>query len=120
MSYGTLINSVLEAAVALKKQGISAEVLKLAEIKPLDLQPVLDSVRKTGRLFVAEEAVDAGCVANELFAALSMAGISAVCGKRNLGNQYVTHGAVKKLYEACGLDGSGLLKGIMEVLEREA
>ena len=120
VSYGTLINSVLEASVALKKQGRSAEVLKLSSIKPLDLQPVLVSVRKTGRLFVAEEVVNAGCVADELFAALAAAGIPAVCGKRNLGDEYVTHGAVGKLYEACGLDCAGLMKGITEVLEREA
>ena len=46
---------MLEAAVSLKQQGIHAEVVKLTQIKPLDLTPVLESVRKTGRLFVAEE-----------------------------------------------------------------
>ncbi len=119
-AYGTLINQVLEAAVALKQQGIHAEVIKLTQIKPLDPAPVLASVRKTGRLFVAEEVVDAGCVANDLFAAVESAGIRAAVGKRNLGDRYVTHGAVQKLYEACGLDAPGLLAGIREVLSHEA
>lgn len=120
VSYGTMINTVLEAAVSLKQQGIHAEVVKLTQIKPLDMTPVLESVRKTGRLFVAEETVDAGCLANQLFARLEQEGIAAAVGKRNFGDSYVTHGAVSKLYEATGMDCAGLLAGIREVLDHEA
>ena len=108
VAYGTMINPVLEAAVRLKQLGIHAEVLKLAQIKPLDPEPVAASVRKTGRLFVAEETMDCGCVANDLFA---------VVGKKNLGDRFVTHGSIRKLYEICGLDCDGLLKEIREVFQ---
>ena len=120
VAYGTTINPVLEAAVALKQRGIHAEVLKLTQIQPLDLEPVLASVRKTGRLFVAEEVVNRGCIADELFAALEASGVRAAVGKQNLGDRYIPHGTVDQLRKACGLDAAGLLSGIQEVLEREA
>ncbi len=113
-AYGTMINPVLEAAVKLKQQGIEAEVLKLDQIQPLDLEPVARSVQKTGRLFVAEEVMDAGCVADAIFAVLAVRGVPAVMRKRNLGSQFVTHGSVEKLYEACGLDCGGLVRAIRE------
>ena len=118
VGYGTMVNPLLEAAVALKKEGIHAEVLKLTQIKPLDPSAVLASVQKTGRLFVAEEVVDAGCVANDLFSALVEAGVSCQMGKKNLGDTYVTHGHVDQLYETCGLDCEGLLREIRRIMNR--
>ncbi len=120
VAYGTMINPMLEAAVALKQQGIHAEVLKLTRLKPLEPEAVLASVRKTGRLFVAEEVADAGCIADVLFSAVAAAGVRAVVGKRNLGDRYIPHGSVQKLRELCGLDTNGLLAGIREVLANEA
>lgn len=120
VAYGTMINPILEAAVQLKKRGISAEVLKLSQIKPLDLTPILNSVRKTKRLFVAEETMNTGCVADEIFAGLAEAGVRAVMRKKNLNDRYISHGCVAKLYEECGLDCQGLLREIQEVLEHEA
>lgn len=46
----------LEAAAALEKDGVDAEVIDLRSIKPWDRELVLDSVRKTGRLVVADAA----------------------------------------------------------------
>ena len=62
VTYGTLVNEVLAAAKMLQARGISAEVLKLPSIKPLDVRTVAASMRKTGRLLVAEESVCIGCV----------------------------------------------------------
>ena len=119
LSYGTTINSMLEAACRLEPEGVQAEVVKLDEIKPLDVDVVSASVQKTGRLFVAEEVVDAGCVANELFAALSLRGLPCRVGKANLGDAYTTHGKTDLLRKKTGLDCDGLLKSIREVLRDE-
>lgn len=120
VAYGTMINQVLEAAVQLKERGIHAEVIKLAQIKPLDFAPIFASVKKTGRIFVAEEVVDAGCVANDIFSALSAQNIKAVVRKKNLGDCYITHGTVAQLYALTGLDADGLLLEMLEVLSDEA
>lgn len=115
VSYGTLINHVLDAATLLERQGISAEVLKLPSVKPLKLRPVLDSVRKTGRLLVAEEAVCIGCAGKEILASLHASGLEAPVRLCNLGDRFVTHGAVAQLYRQAGLDAASLAKAAREV-----
>ncbi len=120
LSYGTTVNTLLEAAAALAEEGVEAEVVKLSELKPLDVDAVEPSVRKTGRLFVAEEVAGTGCIASELFAALSLRGVRAVFGRANFGDRYLQHGPVARLREEAGLDCAGLLQSIREVLAREA
>lgn len=119
-TYGTMINAMAQAASLLHQKGIEAEVVKLSSIKPLELEPVLTSVRKTGRLFVAEETVDAGCVAKDLFAALGDHGIGAVCRHHNLGDNFVTHGSLDTLRQVCGIDADSLCARILEEFEFEA
>lgn len=53
---GTMTYQLLVAAKLLEEQGISAEVVHVPTIKPLDEATVLESVRKTGRVVTAEEA----------------------------------------------------------------
>ncbi|WP_422105053.1 transketolase family protein [Winogradskyella sp.] len=52
---GHLVWEALEAAKALNEDGISAEVINIHTIKPLDDQAILDSVSKTGCIVTAEE-----------------------------------------------------------------
>ncbi len=52
-----MVGRALEAAETLAKEGISAEVIDLRTLAPLDSAAILESVAKTGRLVVAEEAV---------------------------------------------------------------
>lgn len=56
VSYGKTVHHCLQAAEALTGQGISAEVIDLRSLKPLDEDAILASVRKTGRLVVVHEA----------------------------------------------------------------
>jgi pyruvate dehydrogenase E1 component beta subunit len=50
-----MVQKAVLAAADLAKEGISAEVIDLRTIVPLDRQAILDSVRKTGRLLIADE-----------------------------------------------------------------
>eukprot|EP01036_Dinobryon_divergens_P061290 gene61290-81706_t len=56
VSYAKTVGTCLQAADSLAAQGVSAEVLDLRSLKPLDEAAVLASVRKTGRLVVVHEA----------------------------------------------------------------
>jgi pyruvate/2-oxoglutarate/acetoin dehydrogenase E1 component len=56
VSYAKTVHKCLEAANALQEQGVSAEVIDLRSLKPLDEETVLASVRKTGRAIVVHEA----------------------------------------------------------------
>jgi pyruvate/2-oxoglutarate/acetoin dehydrogenase E1 component len=55
VSCGLMLHKCLEAADHLSKEGISAEVIDIRTLKPIDESMVCESVRKTGRLIVAEE-----------------------------------------------------------------
>ena len=56
VSYGSAMVTTLEAARVLSTEGLSAEVLDLRCLVPLDRARLLESVRKTGRLVVVHEA----------------------------------------------------------------
>jgi 2-oxoisovalerate dehydrogenase E1 component len=57
VSVSRMVHEAIAAAHVLAGEGISAEVIDLRTVAPLDLGPVLDSVKKTGRLLIAHEAV---------------------------------------------------------------
>ncbi len=56
LAWGAMVNVALEAARQLEKENIRAEVIDLRTLKPLDKDAVLDSVKRTGRVVIAEEA----------------------------------------------------------------
>lgn len=66
-----LVHEALAAAAELEKEGVSVEVIDLRTIRPYDAETVLDSVRKTGRAVVANEAPKIGGLAAELSATIS-------------------------------------------------
>jgi pyruvate dehydrogenase E1 component beta subunit len=56
VTWAAMVNVSQEAAKKLKDEGIEAEVIDLRTLKPMDEEAVLNSVKKTGRLIVVEEA----------------------------------------------------------------
>ena len=56
LAYGPMVKTCLEAATAAEEEGRSIEVIDLRTLSPLDLGPVVASVRKTGRAVVVHEA----------------------------------------------------------------
>jgi pyruvate/2-oxoglutarate/acetoin dehydrogenase E1 component len=56
ISYAKTVHSCLAAADLLAKNGVSAEVIDLRSLKPLDENTILESTRKTGRVLVVHEA----------------------------------------------------------------
>jgi len=55
VSYNKMMKVALGAAAELEKEGVSAEVIDLRTIRPLDWQTILESVKKTNRLVIVEE-----------------------------------------------------------------
>lgn len=56
ISFGKMMKIVYEAADELAKNGISAEVIDLRSVRPIDYKTIIDSVKKTNRLVIVEEA----------------------------------------------------------------
>ncbi len=65
VTYGAMVHECLKAAEELEKEGVSAEVIDLRTIAPLDIPTIIASVEKTGRAIVVQEAQkQAGIAAN--------------------------------------------------------
>ncbi|MDX8359924.1 MULTISPECIES: alpha-ketoacid dehydrogenase subunit beta [Bacillaceae] len=65
ITYGAMVHESLKAATELEKEGISAEVIDLRTVSPLDIPTIISSVEKTGRAIVVQEAQkQAGIAAN--------------------------------------------------------
>jgi 2-oxoisovalerate dehydrogenase E1 component beta subunit len=70
VSYAAMMHTSLEAADALAKEGIEAEVIDLRTLQPLDEETILASVRKTNKCLVVHEDTKTGGIAGEIAAIL--------------------------------------------------
>ena len=118
VSYGVLINEVLRAAEQLEEQGVSAEVVKLNRLDTLD-GTIPASVEKTGRLIVAEEAAETGCLGVRILAGLEQRSIPAKSHLLHLGSGVVEHGSVPELRRKLGLDAEGILAAFEDLKDTE-
>jgi pyruvate dehydrogenase E1 component beta subunit len=66
VSYNKMVKLVMAAAEALEKENISAEIIDLRTIRPLDFETIIESIKKTNRLVVVEEAWPFGSVNAEI------------------------------------------------------
>ena len=66
VSFGKIIKEAYKAADVLEKEGISAEVIDLRTVRPMDHNAILKSVKKTNRLVILEEAWPFGSVSSEI------------------------------------------------------
>lgn len=119
VTYGATVDAVLEAANRLESEGVRVEVIKLNHLTTTDWSLVLDSAGKTGRVLVAEECVQQGSVGQKIATALALSGVTisrlVLC---NIGDRFVTHGAVNELRRLCGLDPESIYQKAREVLDR--
>ncbi len=75
VSWGASIHETLKSADELEQIGISAEVIDIATIKPLDMKTILQSVEKTGRCIIIHEAARTCGVGAEIAAQLAEKGL---------------------------------------------
>ena len=75
VTWGAMVKETLQAADALAEQGVSAEVIDVATIKPLDTATIIESVAKTSRCVIVHEAARTGGMGAEIAAQLADAGL---------------------------------------------
>jgi len=75
VSWGAMLKETREAAERLNGDGIEAEVIDVATLKPLDSATILDSVARTGRLVIVHEAPLTGGFGAEIAARVASAGL---------------------------------------------
>jgi 2-oxoisovalerate dehydrogenase E1 component len=71
ITYGILVDEALQVAADLARDGIEVEVVDLRSLKPLDVETILDSVKRTGQVVVAYEGYKTGGVGAEISALIA-------------------------------------------------
>ena len=117
VSYGILVNHLLEAADMLAADGIQAEVVKLNRVSPLEHDVVCDALGNRKRLLVLEDSFGAGCVGQRLAAILAEHGMAPEkLILKNLGKTYAPEGSVSQLEHSRGLDAAGVAAAVREAM----
>ncbi|MBD5462349.1 MAG: transketolase family protein [Lachnospiraceae bacterium] len=113
---GICVGNALEAAAMLEEEGISAEVINICTIKPLDEELIISSARKTGKVVTAEE--------HSVIGGLGSAVCDALCSAypvpvKKIGMQDVfgESGSAAALVEKYKLDGKGIYEQIKDFLK---
>ncbi|MGV3656282.1 MAG: alpha-ketoacid dehydrogenase subunit beta [Noviherbaspirillum sp.] len=75
VSWGAMLQETQAAADALASEGVAAEVIDVATVKPLDMDTILESVARTGRCVIVHEAARSGGVGAEIAANLAEHGL---------------------------------------------
>ena len=117
VTYGVMLDNVLEAAKLLSQQGIEATVLRLVNLTDLHEEQILELAPKDRPVIVVEEAATGSGIHEALAYGLMQLCPGCRVSGRDLGKDFITHGNVKKLYETCGLDATSLAAYAKEVVE---
>ena len=114
LSYGILINHLLEAADRLSMGGIQAGVWKLNRIAPLEEAEICAALGGQKTLLVLEDCFCAGCVGERISAMLAAHGISPErLILKNLGGQFAPAGSIPQLERRFGLDAAGVVDAVL-------
>ena len=117
VSYGILVNHLLEAADLLAADGIQAEIVKLNRVSPLEDETICAALGGRKRLLVLEDAFGAGCVGQRLAAILAEHGVAPEkLILKNLGKTYAPEGSVSQLEHSRGLDAAAVAAAVREAM----
>ncbi|WP_194850740.1 transketolase family protein [Nonlabens antarcticus] len=115
---GHLVWEALEAAKALNEKGISAEVINIHTIKPLDEEAIIKSVKKTGCIVTAEEHNYMGGLGESVARTLSL---SVPTPQEFVATQdtFGESGTPEELLEKYGLNAASIVEKAMAVIKRK-
>src|SRR5207247_6635906 len=71
ITYGAMLYHCLDAAEALEREGVSAEVIDLRTLLPLDREAIVATAKKTGKVLVVHEDTRTGGIAGEIAALIN-------------------------------------------------
>ena len=113
---GLCVSEAMKAAEALEEKGISAQVINIHTIKPLDEEIVINAAKKTGRIFTVEEhsiigglgAAVSECLSEKCPTKVTRIGVNDVFGES---------GPAKELLHKYELDAEGIAKRILNEMK---
>lgn len=115
---GICVSMALEAARVLEAEGISAEVLDVASIKPLDTETLAASVARTGRLLAAEEASILGGLGGACAEALAERGLRFGFARVGVADRFTESGPYAGLLDKYGISPRAMVERAGALLAR--
>ncbi len=112
---GICVDSALGAAEKLAAEGVSAEVVNICTIKPLDEKIIIDSARKTGKVVTVEEHSVIGGLGSAVCDCLS-ANLPTPVKKIGMQDVFGESGSASALVAKYGLDAEGVYKSVTEFM----
>ena len=119
LTYGILVNEAMKAAEILQQKGISATVLRLMIAAPLPVDEILENLSDNHHVFVVEEIAGNCGIRDQLATMLRKKNPGCCVDGWDLGNQYIPHGSMDKLYDYYGLSGEKIASSILEGYRNE-
>ena len=116
VTYGVLLDNVLEAAEILSQQGIEATILRLMCVSDLKAEAILPYISENPTVVTVEEVCSGSGIKEALAWELKAAKPDCRVTGIDLGSDFVTHGNQKKLHECTGLDAASIARYTKEVL----
>jgi 2-oxoisovalerate dehydrogenase E1 component subunit beta len=117
VSWGAMMHETLAAAEQLAQEGITADVIDLATLKPLDMETILGSVAKTGRCVIVHEAARTCGVGAEIAAQLAERGLLSLLAPVQRVTGYDTVMPSHRLEKHYIPDTARIVKAVKETLE---
>jgi pyruvate/2-oxoglutarate/acetoin dehydrogenase E1 component len=115
LSWGSMTRRTEAAAAAAAAQGVGTEVIEARWLNPLDLAPVLNSVRRTGRLIVVHEANVTGGFGGEIVAQVAESGVTLLAPPMRLGLPDIRVPAAPTLADSVIPDKDGVFEAILKL-----
>lgn len=115
---GHLVWKALEACKLLEQQGISAEIMNIHTLKPLDEEAILSSVRKTGCVVSAEEHMRNGGLGDSI-AQLLVRMLPLPMEMVAMNDHFGESGTPDELMKKFGLETVNIVNSVMKVLNRK-
>ena len=108
LTYGSMLETTLEAAELLARQGVEATVLRLLRVSDLPIGEILEKMSENRCLISVEEVCSGSGIREALAFAMGEAEPGCRVRGMDLGGGFVTHGSVKQLYTHCGVDAESI------------
>ena len=119
LTYGSMLENVLEAAELLEKKGLSVCVLRLLTLSVFPVEQILREMAPGRPLIVAEETAAGSGIREALASQLREVDAACRVTGLDLGKDYVPGGSMKELDHFCGWDGGAIAASAEEVLRSE-
>ena len=117
VTYGVLVNQAMSAAEMLQSRGITAQVVKMNRMAPLDPEAVCGCLGNKGCMLVLEDCLANGCIGQQLISVLSQNGVAPdKLILKNMGSFVPDHGTADQLYQRYHLDAPSVAAAIEEAL----